>query len=494
MPDAQKAVSFRLHLLALVATITLASCATTPQESAQAVLQRANVAMGAVALNSISFSGSGSGATFGQAFRADEAWPRITYSSVLRSADYQLAAYREDAARSRSEPHGGGAIPLMGQGEQRTSGWIRGDNAWNMAGNQATPSPLALASRTHDLWTTPHGVIKAALAHNPRMTMRSDAGRALAAVSFEIPGRLKATILINGAGLVEQIESVQPHPVMGDTPSVIRFSDYRDVSQIKFPMRIQQEMGGFPVLDLAVKEVIVNPKVGFDIPAQVPGFAERVTAEQAAPGVWFLAGGSHNSVAIEMRDHMMVVESPLYDGRAAPMLAQVRSLANGKPIRYVVNSHHHFDHTGGLRTAVAEGATLVTSALAKPWFEKILANPNRIAPDAMARSGRSATVTGVDGKRVFTDGNRVVEIHDIKDGVHANGFLMVYLPLEKILIQADAYTPLPPNAPVPASPNGNHVNLVDNLERLQLKVERILPLHGRMVALADLHNAIGRKP
>jgi glyoxylase-like metal-dependent hydrolase (beta-lactamase superfamily II) len=116
-----------------------------------------------------------------------------------------------------------------------------------------------------------------------------------------------------------------------------------------------------------------------------------------AEGVWFLAGGSHNSVAIEMKDHLMVVESPLFDGRALPMLAQAKKLAPGKPIRFVVNSHHHFDHSGGLRTAVAEGATLVTSELARPYFEKTLANPNRLCPDAMQKSGRTAQLTGVHG-------------------------------------------------------------------------------------------------
>ena len=482
----------RLSLLALTAG-SLVSCAIVPSESAFTVLQRANVAMGANTLRSITFSGTGSGATFGQAYRPGEAWPKISYSSFVRTADYANAAFREDAARTRAEPTGGGAIPLMGTGEQRTSGWMRGSSAWNMAGNNATPAPLALSVRTHDLWTTPHGVIKAALANHPTVRMRSDGERTLAAVSFRVPGQFTATVLINGAGLVEQIESLQPNPVMGDTRSTIRFSEYRDVDGIRFPMRIEQAMGGHPVLDLAITDVKVNAAAGIEIPAAVPVFAERVVADKAADGVWFLAGGSHNSVAIEMADHVIVVESPLYDDRAAPMLAQARAVAGGKPVRFVINSHHHFDHSGGLRAAVAEGATLVTSDLARPWFETILANPNRIAPDAMHRSGRSAKVTGVDGKRMFTDGQRVVEVHDIRDSVHSNGFLMVYLPRERLLIQADAYTPLPPNAAAPSAPNGNIVNLVENIERLGLQVDRILPLHGRMVPVADLYAAIGRK-
>jgi glyoxylase-like metal-dependent hydrolase (beta-lactamase superfamily II) len=257
-------------------------------------------------------------------------------------------------------------------------------------------------------------------------------------------------------------------------------------------MRIRQDQAGYPVLDLAVQDV--QPNAGGDVvvPDAVRNFAERVSADKVAEGVWFLAGGSHNSVLVEARDHLILVEAPLYDGRALAVIAKAKELVPGKPIRHVVNSHHHFDHAGGLRAAAAEGATLVTSAMAKPYFERLFAQPNRVAPDALARSGRAVSIVGVDGKLMLGDADRAVEVHEMQGSIHSLGFLMVWLPKERLLIQADAYTPGPAGAPPPPVPNANNVNLVANIERLKLDVDRILPLHSRVVPVAELYAAIGR--
>jgi len=246
------------------------------------------------------------------------------------------------------------------------------------------------------------------------------------------------------------------------------------------------------VLTVAITEVLPNAEVNAVVPENVAKATERVVAEKAAEGVWFLAGGSHNSVAIEMRDHVILVEAPLGDERTSMVIQEVKKLVPGKPIRFVVNSHNHFDHSGGLRAAVAEGAAVVVQSQSKAYFEKVFANPSRIAPDLLAKSGRKATVIGVDETMTMKDAGRTVELHRIKDSVHADTFLMVYLPQERLLIEADVYTPLPPGAPVPTPVNALNVELVQNIERLRLQVDRILPLHGRMVPLAELHRTIGR--
>jgi glyoxylase-like metal-dependent hydrolase (beta-lactamase superfamily II) len=258
------------------------------------------------------------------------------------------------------------------------------------------------------------------------------------------------------------------------------------------PMLIRQTMGGFPVLDVAVKEVQVNPLLALPVPDGAKNTAERVTSEKVADGVWFVAGGSHNSVAIELQDRIVLVETPLNDARTLAVIEHVRTLAPGKPIKTVVNSHAHFDHAGGVRAAVAEGATIVTQAANLRYFERAFAQANAIRPDAYARAGRTPEFVAVGDKLDIGDAARPIEVHRIVGGPHSASFVMVYLPKEKLLIEADAFTPPPPNTPPPAVANANNVNLVDNIERLKLEVDRILPLHGRVVPATELYAATQR--
>lgn len=485
----------RRLLLVTAAAAALSGCATSPQPvDTNALLSEAEQALGSNELKTLRFSASGSGATFGQAWQPAMGWPALNYSSLTRLLDYDNAALREDYGRSRAEPNGGGAVPLMGQGEQRVTGFAMGDFAWNAAGTASAPTPVALDGRVHDLWTTPHGALKAARRFGATAgTTITDGGQRLRGFSYSVPNRLAATAYVDDRGLITRIDSRQPHPVMGDTELVTHYSDYRPFGSVRFPMRIRQSQGGHPVFDLTVQSVEPNAAAAITVPDNVRQFSERATSEQVAPGVWFIAGGSHNSVAIEMSNHVVLVEAPLYDGRAAAVLAEVRRVLPGKPVRTVINSHHHFDHAGGLRSVAAEGTTLVTSQLAKPYFERVFANPNRIRPDRLAQAGgKLPEIIGVATKREFVDGDLRFVVHEIQGSVHSQGFLMVHLPKERLLIQADAYTPAAPNTAPPAVPNANTVNLAQNIERLGLKVDRVLPLHGRVVPLAEMYAAIGR--
>ncbi len=454
---------------------------------ADAVLKRASAAMGAGDLKAIRYAAEGIGYTFGQAYKPGTAWPKINVHSQIRTINYDTASMREEITLSRAEPRGGGGYPLAGQ--QRNDQFVSGDYAWNQTGAGPAPGSRFVADRVHQLWITPHGVIKAAMRNKATLEWRNEGGKSLAAVSFTEPGRLTATAFINEDYLVERVESRFPDAVLGDTAAVTRYSDYRDFGGVKFPTRIRQSQGGFPVLEVAIKEVQPNAPADIALPDAVRNATERVTADKVAEGVWFVAGGSHNSVAIEMKDHLVLVEAPLNDGRSGAVFEQVRKLAPGKPIRYTINSHGHFDHSGGLRTAAAEGATLITQAGNKAYFERAFAVPSKISPDRLAKSGKKARFRTVNDKLELSDGARSLVIYRVTEGAHSDTFLMVYLPKERLLIEADAFTPGPPNAPPPATPNANNVTLIRNIERLKLSVDRILPLHGRVVPAAELYTA-----
>jgi len=477
---------------ALVPTLfaAIVGCASADIDAGTAIAGASAAMGGGTQLKSIRYSADGTGHTFGQAFAPGMPWPRITLHAFTRSIDYGTGSMRDEITLSRAEPKGGGGYPL--QGQQRNDQYVSGAFAWNQAPTGPQPGPRFVADRVHQLWITPHGALKAAARNQAAAQRRNEAGAAVTALKFREPGRFDAVVIIGTDGLVQRVESRVPDAVLGEVDVVTRYSNYRDVGGVKFPHRIEQSMAGHPVLDLTVREVQPNAPVDIALPDAVRAAAERVASEKLADGIWHVAGGSHNSVAIEMRDHLVLVEAPLNDGRTQPVIDAVKALAPGKPIRYVINSHVHFDHAGGLRAAVADGATVVTQAGNVAFFERAFATSSQIAPDRLTQSGKRAAFLAVNDKATLSDGTRTIDIHRIADSVHNDAFLMVHLPKEKILIEADAYTPLAPGAQPPATPNANNVNLIDNIERLKLQVDRIAPLHGRVVPLADLYATAGR--
>lgn len=441
---------------------------------------------GAAGVKSIQYSGSGVNFQVGQNYSPDLPWPRFIVKSYTRAVNYETAALRDELVRLQGEdpPRGGGGQPV--RGEQRQIFVVNGDFTWTVTGDVVNPTPVALIDRQLQLWTTPHGVVKAAMANKATVQGR--------AISFTVPGKFRVKATVDAQNLVERIEAVAPHAVLGDVPVDIRYSDYKDFSGVKFPTKIKQTIGAYPALELTVSEVQPNVAVDIAVPdpvRQTPTPYARVTSQMVAEGVWFLSGGSHNSALIEMKDHLILVESPLNDDRAVAVLAEVKNLVANKPIKYVVSTHHHFDHSGGLRGVVADGATVIAHDVNKAFLDKALAAPSTVNPDRLAKSGKKATVEGMRDKRVLTDGARTVELIHIAGNTHHAGLIMAYLPKEKLLIEADAYTPLPPNAPAPPAANPFSVNLADNLKRLNLAVDQILPLHGRIVPVAELHKAIG---
>ena len=190
----------------------------------------------------------------------------------------------------------------------------------------------------------------------------------------------------------------------------------------------------------------------------------------------------------------MLVDVPQTQERALAVIAKTKEVIPNKPIRYLVTSHHHWDHLGGIRTAIDEGATIVTHQSNKAFLERVAKTPHTINPDRLAASKKALKIQTVGAKGTLTDGTRTIELHLLTNYEHTGDMLVVYLPKEKILAEPDAFTP-------PATPTTALVvtavpyaaALYDNIQRLKLDVQTIAPLHGaRTSTVAELAKSAGR--
>jgi glyoxylase-like metal-dependent hydrolase (beta-lactamase superfamily II) len=282
------------------------------------------------------------------------------------------------------------------------------------------------------------------------------------------------------------------------------FSDYKDFGGVKFPTHIVQTQSGHPVLDLTVADVKINPPVTIDMPeniktaAQPTGAPAPVQVTKVADGVIFMNGQGVNGSAIAFKDYVVMWEVSDNDAWATNRIAAIRKEFPGKPIRYVVNTHHHSDHSGGIRTAMAEGFTIITSEQNKDWWEKVAAMQHTINPDRLSKDPKPPVFEFVADKKVLTDGARTLEIHRLQNFAHADDMLVGYLPKEKILFEADMYDPPAANQPRPkVTPpvlNPRQVYLLSEIERLKLNVKQFVPGHGGIAPFDDLPLITGKKP
>jgi len=223
-----------------------------------------------------------------------------------------------------------------------------------------------------------------------------------------------------------------------------------------------------------------------------------VVTTQLAPGVVLIGGGSHNSVAVEFKDFVTVVEGPLSNQRTNAVVAEVHKLFPGKPIRYLVNTHNHFDHLGGVRGFVAEGATVITDDKNRNFYQRVVLAPQArtLAPDRLSTRPFAPTGPGTLELQTFTDrytisdGNETIELYHVDGLNHSDNMAIVYLPKEKIVINADLYGP-PPAGGNLANVNNNAVVLFRNLKRLKLDVAQHVPIHGNPGPNADFERIVG---
>src|SRR5437660_8649949 len=476
----RKSLSFALFF-----GLLLGLCLSTRAQEAKTVLQSATKAMGDV--KSIQYSGSGQLGILGQAFTPGGPWPINDIKSYTRTIDYGSKSAKEEMTLVEPTPiRNGGGGPFAG--EQKQVNLVSGQYAWNQPGSAPQPAVAAADERQLQIWLTPHGFLKAAMENNAT----AKKGNGGTVVSFT-DGKFKVNGTIDAQGMVTRTESWLANPVLGDMPVETAYSGYKDFNGVKFPTMLVQKEGGSPVLNLTVSDVRTNADLALTVPdnvkaAKIPPV--NVTNQKLADGVWFLAGGTHNSVLVEFPNYAVMIESPLNDARAMGIMTEAKKLIPEKPIKYLINTHDHFDHAGGVRYWVAEGATIITQEMNKPFYEQAWKAPRTLEPDHLAQSPKKATLITFKDKYVLSDGGRELDIYRIAGDIHNAVMSMVYLPKEKILVEADDFTPPPPNASLPGPrSHAGTVLLYQDLQQMKLDVATIAPLHGNVVPFSALQQA-----
>lgn len=509
------------QVTALAVACALVSAGAAYAQQADA-LQTAATTLGTANIRTLQITGSGANFSVGQNFTPAEAWPKVTITTYTATINYEQGSLRQDLTREMGTvmPRGGGA-PFTGQ--QRQIQFVSGNFAWNqqpappplppergritvqeaaaMTGGQVIPpAPVNQAAAANQvermlfLYATPQGFVKAAMA-NKAVTKKGKNNTT--DVSFTLPGGQKMAGVINAKGEVEKVQFWIDQSIVGDMLVETTYSDYKNLGGVTFPGHMVQTQDGFPSLDLTFTGATANPMADFPAPQNVQNApappAPTVASEKLGDGLFYLTGGTHHSLAVEMKDHIVVVDLPNNQARAAAVLAKAKELIPNKPVKFVVTSHHHWDHLGGIREAFAEGATIVTHESNKKFLERVAKTPHTIAPDRQAMVKGKAKIQAVKDKGVLTDGTRTIELHLLTGYEHTGDMLVVYLPKEKVLAEPDAFTPpAQAGAPLVVTAVPYAKALAENIARLKLDVAVIAPFHGnRKTDVAEVRKAAG---
>ncbi|MGH9255834.1 MAG: MBL fold metallo-hydrolase [Vicinamibacterales bacterium] len=465
----------------LVLAVAIAGCSRPTGVAAAAE------AMGATTLNSIQYSGSGSNFAFGQAAAPGAPWPRFVVKTYDIAIDYQAPAMRLDMLRAQGEnpPRGGGAQPFAI--DQRTTQVVSGKFAWTEGGAQPAPNPGAVRDRLRAISLTPHGLIKAAIAAN--VTAEGNL------FTVRIEDR-DVKVTLNEQNLVERAEYLSTNSVVGDVPVELTYSDYANFGGVQFPTHIVEKQDGFETLDVTIKDVTPNAPVAIEVPANVasakPPAPVAADVQKVGEGLWSINAANTRSLAVEFADHIVMLEGPTSEARSLVANEAIRKTVPNKPIRYVVNTHAHYDHAGGLRTYVAQGITVVTHEVNKAFYEQVWARPWTIEQDLLAKSPKPAVIEGVGDKRVMSDRTRTLELYFLDTSAHHTGQLIAYLPKERILMYGDGYNP-PAGNEIKTPERGPEfaLQMWDKIQQLKLNPERIAPVHGRLVPFENFKIAWG---
>ena len=495
--------------LALTVIVVASVSAPAMAQDAKAVIASAQKALGDV--KSITYSGSAKDVSFQQCGANSTQMTCQGTHDPMRPINNYVRVIDLGAPASRAT----GATNNIGAGGSTTV--TAGTFFQNITPQQADVAQPWNGSL--EFYLTPWGFLKGATENNA--TARKSGKFTVVTWSPKVTAPSGKNYVINGyvddKNMIDHVETWLGENIMGDMQIVATYSGWKDFGGAIAPAKIVQTRGGWPFFEVDVTSAKANPA---DVATLVPPPAPRgggpggapgggggagragggappappaltVTTEKLGDGLYRLTtgAGSYDSVVVEFKDYVMMLEAGQSEARALAYVAETKKLFPNKPIRYVMNTHPHSDHTGGLPTLVAEGATIITQKNNAAFLEKALNTPRTLLNDTLAKNPKKAKIETVDEKKVYSDGTRTVEMYHIYPAPHSNGLMVAYIPKEKVLFQGDFSV-------TPGEPANDHVKaLVPALEKLNLvNFDRYINVHASAApqSKADVWKSVGK--
>ncbi len=473
--------------LVLVATVASA-CAAPSLE--QQIVDDAAEALGGreriLAVRTLTLEGEGTNGNLGQDMTPESSSQTFTVTGYRRLIDVAGRRVRVEQTRTPNFTYFQGPAP------QRQVAGLDGEVAYSIAatGNATRAADSVARDRRLEFYHHPITIVRTVL--DPSTTVgnaRTFDGEHVVAVTTA--DGLALTLAIDAAtNLPSRVTSMAYNANLGDVALETTFADYQEVDGLQLPTRLATKSDTITtathrltrqVVDADLGDVAAPPQAASASRVSGPP-AASVTVEELGRGVWWLAGQSHHSVVVEFSDHLKMIEAP-NETRTLAVIAKARELRPGKPLTHVVNTHHHFDHSGGIRAAVSEGLTIVTHQANAAFFIEAARRSHALAPDALAKNPKPVKVETVGDGLVYKDDTMTMVLYHVEGSGHGDAILMAYLPRERLVIEADLYSPGGALAPYAA-------NFLQNIQKRNLRVDRIVPIHGRIGPYPELVKAV----
>lgn len=491
------------------------------------VLMAAAEAMGVDRLRCVSMEGTAYAGQVGQNITQSTDWPLgAPLEGYRRVIDFGRGSSLETFTRPPLQnpaswkygPGWRGGTSLQSAPGQAFA--VVGSHAWHVDGDNGRPVP-APASAEHwqlDIWMTPHGFVRAArlpeaktvavwrweLGESGRDGATTGSVDKVIVLSATVLGKYRVNATVRADGIIQRTQTRVAHPVLGDMNYEHEFSNWKDLGDgVVFPAgwhrhdgwdderQVPLLSGGHNSFGGSFPAIVANDCEAVDIPDAVRSAAppeETAVLSEVTDGVYVVGGSSHNSIVVEFRDFIAVVEAPLHERRSLAVIEAIVKEVPDKPIRYLVNTHSHYDHMGGLRTYLHIGATVITHQRNRLFYENevLTYEPRTLEPDLVSlhpptELSEGYTMEDLDERYILSDGERLLEVYYVQGlGGHAEGMVMAYLPHERVIIEADLFDP----GLVPASvarPTALEEAFLRNVMQNRLEPRTVVPVHGEPV-------------